>query len=190
MFEVFFRFFVFIVFFHSFHFFFFDFFFKFFFCVFFCVCFFFKFFFFFVFSDSVLCLGKIHENHQSNDAWEERLGWFKSSPVYRNFDRIDKKCLCLARIGRLDILCQWTILHDRLRNGPKPVTNAWIDWFLTFITHVKINSIVMWGILLSNADWDCFRTPILREILRIQNPLLEDIVRFWKSYICSNKLDV
>ena len=43
----------------------------------------------FVFSDSVLCLGKIHENTQSNDAWEDRLGWFKSSPEYRNFDRID-----------------------------------------------------------------------------------------------------
>ena len=43
----------------------------------------------YVFSDSVLCLGKIHENSQSNDAWEQRLGWFKSSPEYRNFDRID-----------------------------------------------------------------------------------------------------
>ena len=43
----------------------------------------------YVFSDSVLCLGKIFENTQSNDAWEQRLGWFKSSPVYRNFDRID-----------------------------------------------------------------------------------------------------
>ena len=42
-----------------------------------------------VFSDSVLCLGKIFENPQSNDAWEGRLGWFNSSPVYRNFDRID-----------------------------------------------------------------------------------------------------
>ena len=39
----------------------------------------------YVFSDSVVCLGKIFENPQSNDAWEERLGWFKSSPVYRNF---------------------------------------------------------------------------------------------------------
>ena len=27
----------------------------------------------YVFSDSVLCLGKIFENTQSNDAWEERL---------------------------------------------------------------------------------------------------------------------
>ena len=34
----------------------------------------------YVFSDSVLCLGQIHENTQSNIAWEQRLGWFKSSP--------------------------------------------------------------------------------------------------------------
>ena len=32
-----------------------------------------------VFSDSVLCLGKTLENTQSNDAWEQRLGWLKSS---------------------------------------------------------------------------------------------------------------
>ena len=43
----------------------------------------------YVFSDSVLCLGKIFENTQSNDAREQRLGWFKSSQNYRNFDRID-----------------------------------------------------------------------------------------------------
>ena len=33
----------------------------------------------YVFSDSVLCLGKIHENPQSNTAWEDRLTWFKTS---------------------------------------------------------------------------------------------------------------
>ena len=43
----------------------------------------------YVFSDSVLCLGKIFENPESNDAWEQRLGWIKSSLNYRNFDRID-----------------------------------------------------------------------------------------------------
>ena len=32
-----------------------------------------------VFSDSVLCLGKMSENPQSNYAWEDRLMWFKSS---------------------------------------------------------------------------------------------------------------
>ena len=43
----------------------------------------------YVFSVSVLGLGKIFENRQSNDAWEQRLGWLKSSSKYRNFDRID-----------------------------------------------------------------------------------------------------
>ena len=43
----------------------------------------------YVFSDSVLCLGKIHQNPESNRAWEEILGWITSSQIYRNFDRID-----------------------------------------------------------------------------------------------------
>ena len=43
----------------------------------------------YVFSDSVLRFGKILENPQSNDAWEQRLGWLKSSLKCRNFDRID-----------------------------------------------------------------------------------------------------
>ena len=42
-----------------------------------------------VFSDSVLCLGKMNENPQSNTAWEQRLEWFKSSPENRTLDRID-----------------------------------------------------------------------------------------------------
>ena len=73
---------------------------------------------------------------------------------------------------------QWTNLHDRLQNGPKPVTNAWIDWYLIFITHVNTNNIVMWEILQNNAGWDCFKTPILREILRIQNLLLVEHFAF------------
>ena len=43
----------------------------------------------YVFSASVLCLGKIFEISQSNDAWEQRLGLLKTSSKYRNFDRID-----------------------------------------------------------------------------------------------------
>ena len=42
----------------------------------------------YVFSDSVLCLGKIFGN-QSNDAWEQRLGWIQSYQNYRNKNRID-----------------------------------------------------------------------------------------------------
>ena len=33
-----------------------------------------------VFSDSVLCLGRMHQNPQSNTVWENKLTWFKSSP--------------------------------------------------------------------------------------------------------------
>ena len=43
----------------------------------------------YVFSDSVLCLGKMNQNPQSNIAWEDRVTWFKSSPEYRTLDRID-----------------------------------------------------------------------------------------------------
>ena len=43
----------------------------------------------YVFSDSVMCLGKINENPQSNYAWENNLMWFRSSPEYRILDRID-----------------------------------------------------------------------------------------------------
>ena len=43
----------------------------------------------YIFSDSVLCLGKINQNPQSNIAWEDRLTWFKSSSEYRTLDRID-----------------------------------------------------------------------------------------------------
>ena len=42
-----------------------------------------------VFSDSVLCLGKMNENPQSNYAWEDRLMWSKSSSEYRALDTID-----------------------------------------------------------------------------------------------------
>ena len=34
---------------------------------------------------------------------------------------------------------------------------------------MNINSIAMWETLLNNAGWDCSKTPILQEILRIEN---------------------
>ena len=38
-----------------------------------------------VFSDSVLCLGKVNQNPTSNTVWEEKLTWFKDSPQFRIF---------------------------------------------------------------------------------------------------------
>ena len=43
----------------------------------------------YIFSDSVLCIGKIHQNPESNDAWKKRIEWITSSQRYRNFDGIN-----------------------------------------------------------------------------------------------------
>ena len=43
----------------------------------------------YVFSDSVLCFGKMSENPQSNTVWEDKLTWFKSSSQYRALYTID-----------------------------------------------------------------------------------------------------
>ena len=42
-----------------------------------------------VFSDSVLCLGRVHQHPQSNEAWKERIGWFITDKSYRDHDRIN-----------------------------------------------------------------------------------------------------
>ena len=44
------------------------------------------------------------------------------------------------------------------------------------------NNIVMWVILPNNADWNCFKTPILRDILRIQNPFQVEHCAFFGSH--------
>ena len=43
----------------------------------------------YVFSDSVLCLWKIHQNPESNEAWKKRIEWITSSQSDRDFDGID-----------------------------------------------------------------------------------------------------
>ena len=46
----------------------------------------------YVFSDSVLCLGRIHQNTESNKAWEQRIGWITSSQSYRQIELILYGC--------------------------------------------------------------------------------------------------
>ena len=43
----------------------------------------------YVFSNSVLCLGKVNQNPRSNTVWEQQLDWFKSSSEFRTLDTID-----------------------------------------------------------------------------------------------------
>ena len=92
------------------------------------------------------------------------------------------KCLYLARIGRPDI--RWSVnkLARSITKEPRLVTNDYPVLSLTFIIHVNTNSIVM-----------CFKTPILQEILRIQNPhqvehcAFSDVKRLFQSVGCVSK---
>ena len=43
----------------------------------------------YVFSDSVLCLGKVSQNPISNTSWVRQLEWFRDSSQYRTLDTID-----------------------------------------------------------------------------------------------------
>ena len=42
----------------------------------------------YVFSDSVLCLGKIHQLPQSSESWKDRMGWIITDESYRDYDGI------------------------------------------------------------------------------------------------------
>ena len=42
----------------------------------------------YVFSDSVLCLGKVHSHPESNEAWKKRIGWITTDKSYRDYDGI------------------------------------------------------------------------------------------------------
>ena len=43
----------------------------------------------YVFTHSVMCLGKIHQNPESKEAWKKRIEWITTSQSYRNFDGIN-----------------------------------------------------------------------------------------------------
>ena len=43
----------------------------------------------YVFSDSVLCLGKIHQHPESNEAWKKRIEWITTDKSYRYYDGIN-----------------------------------------------------------------------------------------------------
>ena len=43
----------------------------------------------YVFSDSVLCLGRIHQHPQSNQARKDRIGWIITDESYRDYDGIN-----------------------------------------------------------------------------------------------------
>ena len=43
----------------------------------------------YVLSDSVSCLGRVHQHPQSNEAWKDRIGWIIADESYRDYDGIN-----------------------------------------------------------------------------------------------------
>ena len=43
----------------------------------------------YVFSDSVLCLGKVHQHPESNEAWKKRIEGVMTDKSYRDYDGIN-----------------------------------------------------------------------------------------------------
>ena len=42
----------------------------------------------YVLSDSVLCLGRVHQHPKSNESWKDRIEWITTSQSYRDYDGI------------------------------------------------------------------------------------------------------
>ena len=81
----------------------------------------------YVFSDSVLCLGKIHQNPESNEAWKERIGWITSSQCCRNFEGISGEPTefewnIFPEFDTLQLCGKVTDLLSRLRETPEHFT--------------------------------------------------------------------
>ena len=43
----------------------------------------------YVFSDSVLCLGRVHQYPESNETWKKRIEWITTDKSYRDYDGIN-----------------------------------------------------------------------------------------------------
>ena len=108
--------------------------------------------------------------------------------------RIVLKCLYFARIGRLDIL--WSV-NKLARSTTKwaKACDKRLSRLTSYIHHTCDYKLVMRETLRNNADCDCFKTPILQEILRIQNLhqvehcAFSEAIRSFKSVGCvRNKL--
>ena len=107
------------------------------------------------------------------------------------------KCLCLARIGRPDIL--WSATGNRLARSITKWTKACdkrLSRLISYIHHTcEYKQYCHVGNTAKQCRLDCFKTPILQEILRIQNlhqvehcKCLE-VIRLFQSVGCvRNKL--
>ena len=121
----------------------------------------------YVFSDSVLCLGKMNESPQSNIAWEDRLTWFRSSPEYRTLDRIDGEPMefewnIFSGFNTLQLCHKVQELLSRLSVTPE-----------------KLNGRIIFMSIFNDISWDLRRTrknasQMLNSLLSMQRDSEQD----------------
>ena len=92
----------------------------------------------YVFSDSVLCLGRIHQHPESNEAWKKRIEWITSSQSYRDFDGIsgaptEFEWNIFPGLATLQLCGNVTDLLSRLGEAPETFTGR-ILFMLMFTT--------------------------------------------------------
>ena len=81
----------------------------------------------YVFSDSVLCLGRVHQHPMSNEAWKDRIGWIITDKSYRDYDGISGEPTefewnIFPRFTTLQLYGKITDLLTRLRETPETFT--------------------------------------------------------------------
>ena len=101
------------------------------------------------------------------------------------------KCLYLARIGRPDLFWSVNKLARSVTKWTQACDRRLARLISYFITRTMSDSIVMCETRHSIADWVCFKTQTLLEILRTQSQLQEVSCVFSGSRtFCPNQLDV
>ena len=81
----------------------------------------------YVLSDSVLCLGKIHQHPESNEAWKKRIEWIATSLSYRDYDGIsgeptEFEWIIFPGFTTLQLCGKVTDLLSRLGETPETFT--------------------------------------------------------------------
>ena len=88
------------------------------------------------------------------------------------------KCWYLARIGRPDIPWSMNKLARSITKWTKACDKR-LNRLISYIHRTyEYKQYCYVGYTANNADWDCFKTPVLQEILRTQNPLREEHCAF------------
>ena len=84
------------------------------------------------------------------------------------YSQIDRNYLYVKRVGKLDILWSVNKLARSITKWIKACDKRPSLLIFFYIHHKKkTKNIAMWKTLLNKVDQDCFKTPILKEILRI-----------------------